>query len=228
MSPRVVFLIAMAMMLPAIFLFAVGRWAVPLIGDSIRVVQKERLETAKAISKLCTLVGEIYERAERSVSAEVGAVSNMIADIETDRIELPHPGTDSGAAYSTPKAALFDKILKEISDPLYVANRDSFMYVSRSFARLLGCKLVDMVGKNWWGFVHRDDHERLTLDLHEHRGTRQSTEVRFRRRDGGWQHLTLERQIDEEGVIELCFANNFGRIEYAPSAEPARGSAAHV
>lgn len=209
MNPAEIFAITVALLL-ASWLFRRGILSV-LRG--VREVQHERLELVRAISGMSTLVSSMFARAEHSISAEVGAVASMIADIPTDRIELPHPGTDSGAAYSTPKAALFDKILREVESPLYVANERQFMYVSRSFARLLGYPLTEMVGRNWSRFVDPALLALFDISLAESAGRIFHIKTRIRRKDGGWQSVEIERRVDEDGAIELCFVTDLGRAE---------------
>ncbi len=87
----------------------------------------------------------------------------------------------------------FRALTDHLSDVIAIINSDGVLtYVSPSVARVVGYQPEDLLGKRTWATVHPSDAERFhqALSALARDGKFESSEVRFRHRNGNW--LTLE------------------------------------
>ena len=86
-------------------------------------------------------------------------------------------------------------LIENISDIITIINEDgTIRYESPSIERILGYRPEDLIGKNVLDFIHPDDIAATVGTLKAafgNVGVAQSTELRFRHRDGSWRVIEV-------------------------------------
>lgn len=107
----------------------------------------------------------------------------------------------------------FRTLIENSLDLISILNRDGTIeYVSPSHERILGYKPEEMVRKSAFDFVHPDDFSRVNQAFKkavENPFVPQSSEFRFRHKDGSWRFLeSIGKSIIKENSIVGLIANS--------------------